>query len=96
MEKDPQICIFRLNVPKMDTTFTHDPHEGWLRGECFQDLQLPGKLSSKLALLSNLEEIRLEYNHLTGEIPESLGDSDTCQVKKLDGFCGRATYTPVN
>ena len=55
---------------------SHDPYEGWLEGT-LQDLELPGKLSSNLALLSNLEEIRLEYNHLTGEIPESLGDSDT-------------------
>ena len=45
-------------------------------GVLLQDLELPGKLSSNLALLSNLEEIRLEYNHLTGEIPESLGDPD--------------------
>lgn len=57
-------------------------------GVLLQDLELPGKLSSNLALLSNLEEIRLEYNHLTGEIPESLGDADTfgeeiCYVEEL-------------
>ena len=51
-----------------------------------QDLQLPGKLSEDLALLPNLEEIRLEYNRLRGTIPASLGDLDDVEAPAFHGL----------